>query len=128
MKVRWIAIAMAVAALFLGTACANFETPRHDARYGNVPKNYSTPVKRYIQNAFDYPAVTRFKISKPRKAYMNEGIFLGGDIIWAGYVVDVHVQSVDSGLRRSDQYVVRLHNDEVVEVHSAADLPVLHEL
>jgi hypothetical protein len=120
--------ACAALVLALASGCVGFETPRHDARFGSAPTNYDSAVKRYLLSNLDYPEVTRFKISKPRKAYMNEGILLGGDIIWAGYVVDVHVQSVDRGFRRSDRYVVRLHNDEVIEVHSATDLPVLHEL
>jgi hypothetical protein len=128
MNIR-MAVATGLTILALaGVGCANYATPRHDAPFGAVPTNYFREVTVHLQTHEHYPPDARFKIGNPRKAYMNNGLFLGGDIIWVGYIVDVHVQSVSRGFRRSDEYVVRLRNDSVVEAHRANDAPVIHEM
>ena len=122
---------LAVVALSLGTSalgCAKFDTPRHDAQFGRPPADYGPAVKQYMLSHLDFPDDARIRIGKPRRAYMNEGAWLGGKILWVGYLVDVHVQSVQKGFRRSEDYVIRMRDGEIVEVHSANNLPVLHEM
>jgi len=128
MKTRMILMLVTASLVILGLGCANYQTPRDDARFGSEPTNYSKQVQQYILANFHYPSDARFKIGKPRRAYMNKGIFLGGDIEWLGYILDVRVQSVHGHFRRSNHYVVRIRNDEIVEVHEAANTPVLHEM
>jgi hypothetical protein len=128
MNTRMILTFVTAALVILDMGCASYQTPRNDAHFGSRPANYSRHVRQYILGNFHYPPDARFKIGTPRRAYMNKGIFLGGDIEWLGYILDVHVQSVGGRLRRSNHYVVRMRNNEVVEVHDVANTPVLHEM
>lgn len=126
MKLGSVLAALGLAVLLV--SCASYETPRLDAHYGDFPAGYQELVRRGISNQFHYPPEARFEIGKPRKVYLNEGIFLGGRVVWLGYAVDARVQAIERGFRRDVRYVVRLRNDEVVEIHKANNLPPLHDI
>jgi hypothetical protein len=124
---RLLTLSAALVAL-LACACAGHQTPRHDAPFGSPPANYRETVQKYLEASLRYPPESRFEIGEPRRGYMNKGAFLGGEVMWVGYLVDVRVQSVDRGFRRSEGFVVRLRNDDVVEAHATKNLPPLHDL
>ena len=124
-KTSIVALAL-IAAFSLG--CANYETPRANANFGPLPKNYDNALKRYFQTQLEYAAESRFEIGPPRRAFMNDGWVMGGDITWLGYLVDVKVQSVQKGFRRSESYIVRIRDNSIVDVHPIANTPVLHEM
>jgi hypothetical protein len=128
MTIRKRLILAAALASLLTFGCASHTTPRHDAPYGISPTDYERTVRRYLEAHLHFPAEARMEVGEPRKGYMNKGAFLGGDVIWVGYLVDVFVQSIDRGFRREERYVVRIRNNEVVEAHSKSNAPPLYDL
>ena len=61
-----------------------------------------------------------FQFGRPVKGYTNKGILAGGEIEWQGYMVDVEIETKRfGGQKRSKAYVVRMHDDEIIEVLDA---------
>ncbi len=96
-----------------------FAEPDEETSFGPYPKDYVRLVKSHLIRVERYPDSTRFRIGRPQMGYMNKGILRGGGVAWSGWLVDVHVETVQ-GLTRhraARDYVVRVRNHEVIEVH-----------
>jgi hypothetical protein len=101
-----------------------FQEPSQDAAYGPYPKGYVVAVKKYFHRVLRYPEDTRFVLGRPQKGYMNRGLFRGGGVAWQGWLIDVQVETVQNltGHRADHAYVVRMRNNEIIEVHSDSTL------
>lgn len=107
----------------MGTAYSGvrhgFQEPSDEATFGPYPKNYVDTVKKYFFRVLRYPEDTRFVLGRPQKGYMNKGLFRGGGVAWQGWLIDVEVETVQSltGHRAGHEYVVRMRDNEIIEVH-----------
>ncbi len=100
-----------------------FQAPEAEDGYGRYPKNYLHLVKRHFVRILHYPDNARFAFGRPVRGYMNKGIFQGGGVAWQGWLVDVKVETDRWGdEERSETFVVRLHEGEVVDVHGSPEL------
>lgn len=99
---------------------AGFAEPEGEASYGPYPKQYVALVRRHFQRVLGYPAETSFQIAKPERGWMNQGLFQGGGVEWQGWLVDVRVETTTelTKHRAEREYVVRLRDDDVVDVHT----------
>ena len=97
-----------------------FAEPEEGSQYGPYPKRYVALVRRHFHRVMGYPEDTSFQISKPVQGWMNKGLFQGGGVAWQGWLVEVRVETVmDLTKHRAErEYVVRLRDDDVVDVHA----------
>lgn len=96
-----------------------FQEPTEEAAFGPFPKRYVNNVKKHFFRVLRYPDDTRFVLGRPQRGYMNKGLLRGGGVAWQGWLVDVEVETVQ-GLTRhraGRRYVVRMRNNEIIEVH-----------
>ena len=96
-----------------------FQAPADEAAYGPFPKHYVDNVKKHFFRVLRYPDDTRFVLGRPLRGFMNQGLLRGGGVAWQGWLVDVEVETVQSLTkhRAGRRYVVRLRDDEIIEVH-----------
>ena len=101
-----------------------FQEPDADSSFGRYPKQYVSLVRKHFFRVLRYPDDTRFVLSKPQRGYMNKGLFRGGGVAWQGWLVDVDVETVQglTGHRASRSYVVRIRDNEIIEVHKDGTL------
>jgi hypothetical protein len=96
-----------------------FEDPR-DKAYGRFPKNYVAVIRKHMMRFEEIAPNAGFEFGQPVRAYLNKGLFRGGDIEWQGWIVDVSIKTVTTfGQPHVDDYVVRMYEGEVVEVLEA---------
>lgn len=101
-----------------------FAEPEAEQAFGPYPKDYVDSVKKHFFRVMRYPDDTRFVLGRPHKGYMNKGLLRGGGVAWQGWLVDVHVETVQ-GLtkhRAARRYVVRIRSNEIIEVHKDSTL------
>lgn len=100
-----------------------FERPERDANYGPYPRGYAEEVKKHFERVLRTPDDASFRISRPVRGYMNHGLLRGGGVAWRGWLVDVEVsRAVRFGEgERTQQYVVRMRDGEVIDVHKGAE-------
>lgn len=93
-----------------------FEDPA-DKAYGPYPRDYVNTIRKHMMRFEDVPEKSGFRFGKPEKAYLNKGLFRGGDIEWQGWIVDVAIESTTAfGQPHTDEYVVRMNDGDVIEV------------
>ena len=91
--------------------------PPDEAAYGPQPRDYVTAIRKHMLRYEGVSKSASFVVGKPVRAYTNKGLMRGGDVEWQGWVVDVDVETkTPLGQPDVDQYVVRVKDDEVVEV------------
>ncbi len=112
----------------LGTAAhglrRGFESPAHDAEYGRFPSDHAAAVQDHFRRVLRFPDSSSFRLGRPVRGYMNEGLLQGGGVAWRGYLVDVEVTrpaSLFGSALRSQAYVVRMRDGRVVDVHRGAE-------
>ncbi len=103
-----------------------FEEPEAEDDYGRPPVDYPAPVRHHFLRFLGVSEQASFRFGRPVRGTMNKGILRGGGIAWRGYLLDVEVESregVFGDARRSQKYVVRLRDGQIVDVHrgSAAE-------
>lgn len=103
---------------------AGFSEPEAGTEYGPYPKNYVKLVRRHFQRVLGYPEATSFQISRPEKGYMNKGLFQGGGVAWQGWIADVRVETTTelTKHRAEREYVIRLRDNDIVDVHTDGTL------
>lgn len=112
------------AARGMGTAYrgvrSGFAEPDDAAACGPYPKNYVRLVKHHFQRVLRYPEDTSYRLGRPARGYMNQGLLRGGGVAWQGWLVDVDVETRQklTGHRSARHYIVRLRDGEVVDVHT----------
>lgn len=112
----------------LGTAAhgirGGFERPAADADYGGYPADCAGVVKAHFRRVLRFPESVSFRFGRPERGYMNKGLLQGGGVAWRGYLIDVEVTkraALFGAKVRPQAYVVRLRDDEVVDVHRGAE-------
>ena len=96
-----------------------FEDPAAKA-YGPFPRNYVAVIRKHMIRFEGIDPSSGFEFGQPVRAYLNKGLFRGGDIEWQGWIVDVSIKTVTAfGQPHVDEYVVRMSNGEVEEVLEA---------
>jgi len=78
--------------LFL-TSCATNSVDTTKADYGKYPDNYVEIIKNYFKDKLLDPYSTKYRMSKPYKAYTRFAPIAGGTPAQFGYMVDVGVNS-----------------------------------
>jgi hypothetical protein len=107
----------------LGTAyrgvTTGFEDPGSSG-FGPQPNDYVRTIRRHMQRFEGVPETASFSFGKPERGYLNKGLLRGGKVEWQGWVVDVAIETKSAfGQPRTDEYVVRMNDGEVVEVLEA---------
>ena len=93
-----------------------FAPPDQDA-YGASPRDYVNAIRKHMLRYEGVKKTASFQFGKPVRAYLNKGLMRGGDVEWQGWVVDVDVETKTAlGQPDVDRYVVRVKDDEIVEV------------
>jgi hypothetical protein len=110
----------AILALIFFSGCS-FQAPLHNADHGQYPTQYEDAVKRYFDNVLFDPFSASYKIGTPQKAYANDGLMFGGDVIWYGYVIDVWVNAKNryGGYVGYKHYLVKMRDGKVVDPGSS---------
>lgn len=102
-----------------------FARPEPDADYGVAPgPDYATAVRSHFRHALRFPESASFRFGHPRRGYMNEGLLQGGGVAWHGYLIDVEVtrrSSLFGDAVRTQPYVVRMRDGQVIDVHAGAE-------
>jgi hypothetical protein len=107
----------------LGTAykgvTTGFEDPANSA-FGPYPKEYVRTIRKHMLRFEDVPETASFRFGKPERSYLNKGLLRGGEIEWQGWIVDVAIETTNAfGQPRTQEYVVRMNDGDVVEVLEA---------
>lgn len=112
------------------TACTTFKVPPTTANYGTSPEAYEEKIKVYFSVILKDSESARFNISKPYKAYVNEGWAVGGGIKWIGHAVDVQINAKNSygGYTGFKPYIVIFNNDNLVKHLDAGDQFLFHRM
>jgi len=63
------------------------------ADYGTYPSDYEELAKERITDKLIDPESARFRFGEPVKAYVNNGLIYGGNVVFTGYVVPVMVNA-----------------------------------
>jgi len=101
-----------------------FERPAASADYGAPPSDAPGAIRSHFRHVMRAPEDASLRIGRPRRGYMNHGLLRGGGVAWRGWLVDVEVTqraSLFGDERRSQAYVVRLRDGEVIDVHRGAE-------
>jgi hypothetical protein len=101
-----------------------FERPAGEVDYGRPPADTAATVRDHFERVLRVPASASYRIGRPVKGFMNEGLLQGGEVAWRGYLVDVEVTqraALFGSATRSQAYVVRLRDGRVVDVHRGAE-------
>jgi hypothetical protein len=94
----------------------SFQAADPSADYGPYPNNYEKIVTAYMEESLIDPWSAQYKMSKPRRAYANDGLMFGGGVLWYGYVVDVAVNARNryGGYTGWQYYQVPIQNGQVI--------------
>lgn len=105
-----------------------FEEPTGEATFGRYPKHYAGEIRKHFERFLGVSPKASYEFGRPVKGYINEGILLGGEIAWQGYLVDVEIETRSLIQTTRHGYVVRMRDGEVIEVHEAAKSGYLHRV
>ena len=76
--------------------CAGFETLPDGYNFGLPPSNIDQKIINHFETVLKDPSRAKYRIGTPFKAYQNVGLVGGGGIAWAGYTVNVNINSKNS--------------------------------
>ena len=118
---RLIAVAITTVPL-LGCIGFLFEKPRPGTDYGEYPERYDEIVVTYVGTNLTVPdshpfyspkvELNGYMFKEPRKAYSNEPLIKGGNVIFVGYAVQFSVKV--NNVRQS--YAALIRDGEVVDI------------
>jgi hypothetical protein len=74
-------ICLLAMATLLSGCYSCFHQPEADANYGSPPVNYELTIKKYFEEVLIDPESARYIFSQPVKAYENEGLLAGGEVL-----------------------------------------------
>ena len=116
-----------LALTLLLSACAGFQRPPEGADYGPPPAIFKDAARAHIELDYSIAPGSRFDFGNPVKAYMNNGLALGGEVTWLGHVVDVTVTSpgADGLPGEPMHYMVFFRDDRVVRTLDLAEHPLV---
>ena len=108
------------------SACAtssSFKKPPLDQNYGEAPNYSEDSMKPEMKANLKDPDSAKYRFSPAVKAYCNNGILSGGDVVWTGWVVPVEQNAKNSygayvGYKK---YYARFNGDSVMEVSAATN-------
>jgi hypothetical protein len=93
-----------------------YQAPENDA-YGSYPRDYVKTIRKHMLRFEGVKETARFRFGKPVRAYLNKGLFRGGEIEWQGWVVDLDIETKTRlGQPQVDAYVVTMKDGDIVEV------------
>jgi hypothetical protein len=129
---RLIAVAITTVPL-LGCIGFLFEKPRPGTDYGEYPERYDEIVVTYVGTTLTVPdshpfyspkvELNGYMFKEPRKAYSNEPLIKGGNVIFVGYAVQFSVNV--NGPRKA--FVALIRDGEVITVVDDESFnPLLH--
>ena len=93
-----------------------FEEPADQAAYGPYPRDYVNAIRKHMTRFEGVKESASFQFGKPVRSYLNKGLLRGGEIEWQGWLVDVSIPKTRFGQPAVDEYVVRMKDDDVIEV------------
>ena len=94
-----------------------FEMPEGQSAYGPYPQDYVSAIRKHMIRFEGVSESASLQFGKPVRSYLNKGLLRGGDVDWQGWVVDLTIETKTVfGQPDIDTYVVRMKDDEVVEV------------
>lgn len=108
---------LAMATLLSGCSSC-FQQPEADANYGSTPVNYELAIKEYFESVLIDSESARYKFSQPVKAYENEGLLAGGEVLWLGYLIETKVNAKNrlGGYVGYQPYVVLFKGNDIYRV------------
>jgi hypothetical protein len=93
-----------------------FQDPESKA-FGPYPDDYLNTIRKHMMRFEGVKETASFYFDRPVRGYVNQGLLLGGEIDWQGWVVDVAIETKTLlGQPERDEYVVRMNGNDIVEV------------
>lgn len=80
------------------TACTTLQRPTAEMGYGEPPnKTHAVKqIREYFNSRLKDPYSAKYAIGPFQRAYANNGILRGGEVVWMGYAVHVQVNAKNS--------------------------------
>lgn len=82
-----------IAALCLSACAGSFARPDPAAPVAPPPANFEEAIRAHMMQTLFDPFTAQYQFGRPYRAYANNGLVYGGEVIWNGWAVDFQVNA-----------------------------------